>query len=205
MTVSSSDGYTYAFGKGPTITTLSVSPKVSVHGTSVLLEGSVLDISPGAKQKGIVERFPNGLPAVDVQSVSSWMEYVYLQHTFSEDIKGVEVKLEAIDPNSNNQDLGTATTDINGNFGFAFEPEIPGIYKIIATFEGSDAYYLSSQTTYITVDEALSPATPIDTEEPEVTVEPTAETAFITTEIAVIIVVSVILGVAAFFVLRRRE
>jgi hypothetical protein len=205
MTVSSSDGYTYAFGKGPTTTTLSASPKVSVHGTSVLLEGSVFDISPGAKQNGIVERFPNGLPAVDVQSVSSWMEYVYLQHTFSEDIKGVEVKLEAIDPNSNNQDLGTATTDINGNFGFAFEPEIPGIYKIIATFEGSDAYYLSSQTTYITVDEALSPATPIDTEEPEVTVEPTAETAFITTEIAVIIVVSVILGVAAFFVLRRRE
>ena len=40
---------------------------------------------------------------------------------------------------------------MNGNYGFAFTPQVPGTYQIIATFAGSAAYGPSSGTTYLAV------------------------------------------------------
>ena len=70
--------------------------------------------------------------------------------------KGVPVSLDTIDPNGNLVHIGDVTSDINGNYGFAYTPEVPGTYQIIATFAGSSAYYGSTATTYLTVGEALN-------------------------------------------------
>ena len=65
--------------------------------------------------------------------------------------KGVAVTLDTIDPNGNLVHIGTTTSDMNGNYGFAYTPEVPGTYQIIATFAGSSAYGPSSGTTYLAV------------------------------------------------------
>lgn len=220
------DNRIYAIGKGPTETTVNASPKVSVHGTSVILEGNVMDISAGTKDSTISPRFPAGVPAVADESMSEWMQYVYMQFEHPGNVMGVTVNLEAVDPNNNYQNLGTTTTDSSGNYGFTFEPEVPGQYLIMATFEGTKSYWSSTQTTYLTVDQAMSPSTTIEPEEPETPVEPEdpetptepeepetptepeqpAETPLITTEVAIIAAVAIaaVIGVAAFWALRKR-
>jgi len=151
-TMDTYDQRIYAIGKGPSATTITASPKVSVHGSSVLIEGMVTDISPGTKEYSLIARFPNGVPAVADESMSDWMLYVYKQFSKPADASGVTVKIEAYDPNGNYQDLGTATTDSYGNYGFVFEPEVPGQYWISATFEGSASYYRSASSTYLNVE-----------------------------------------------------
>jgi len=148
------------------------------------------------------------VPAISDQDMGRWMEYLYMQQPMPKDVEGVKVKLYAIDPNNNYQDIGYATTDIAGNFGKSWVPPVPGEYKIMAEFEGSASYGSSSASTYLVVDEAPSPATSIEPEltEPEPT-EPTAESSFITTETAIIaaVIVAVIIGIAAYWQLRKRQ
>ena len=139
----------YCYGKGQTATTVLASPKVSVKGSNVLVEGSITDQSPGAKNT----------PAIADESMSAWMEYLYKQNVMPTYAEGVEVTLDTIDPNGNFIHIGAVTSDLSGNFGYAFEPEIPGLYKIIATFAGSKSYYPSYAETFIEVEEA-PPATP---------------------------------------------
>jgi hypothetical protein len=43
------DMQVYSIGKGPSATTISASPKVSMYGSSVLIEGSVIDTAAGTK------------------------------------------------------------------------------------------------------------------------------------------------------------
>jgi outer membrane protein assembly factor BamB len=217
------DQAVYALGKGPSKTTITINDDVIAHGNSVMITGSVMDISPGTEEARIKLRFPNGVPAVSDASMTDWMLYVYNQ--FSKPMAtGVNVKLEAWDPNGNYQNLGTTTTDDNGNFGFLYEPEVPGTYYIFATFEGTNSYYGSTSSAYVGVLPAVSPATPIEPEvpeeptetptepeEPEEPEEPTepetpVEAPLITTEIAIVIAVAVaaVIGVGAFWALRRR-
>jgi hypothetical protein len=224
LTQDTYDQRVYAVGKGASATTVTASPKVSIDGSSVLIEGTVTDISPGTNDIKLTTRFPNGVPAVADESMSDWMLYVYKQFPRPDDAVGVQVHLEAYDPNGNYQDLGTVTADSNGNYGFAYVPPVPGQYWISATFEGSEAYFGSQSTTYIQVDEAPSPGgqiepepsatpTPTPTEEPTPTPtptptpspSPTAGAAF-PTEIAIVAAVVVIAGVAvvAYWIIRRR-
>jgi hypothetical protein len=149
----------YVFGKGPSATTVTASPKVSVHGDSVLVEGSVIDIAAGTKQKEQAARFPNGVPAVSDKSMSAWMEYVYMQKPRPTNATGVEVTLDALDPNNNFVHIGTVTSDTSGSFSYMFTPEVPGKYTVIATFAGSESYWSSYAETAIGVSEA-APATP---------------------------------------------
>jgi len=203
------DNQIYCYGKGPSATTVTAAPKVSAMGSSVIIEGTVTDQSPGAA----------GTPAISDEDMSAWMEYMYMQQPMPKDAQGVKVKLTAIDPNHNYQDIGYATTDTAGNFGTSWVPPVPGEYFITAEFEGSAAYGSSFDTTYFAVDEAASPAMPIEPEplspaqsmEPELIApeptEPTAEAPFITTEVA-IIVAAVIVAVAVivgFWIIRKRE
>jgi hypothetical protein len=148
----------YCIGKGPSATTVTASPEVSVHGSSVLVKGTVTDIAAGTKQKEQAARFPNGVPAVSDTSMDAWMEYVYTQKPRPTDAVGVEVSLDTIDPNGNYVHIGTATSDANGMFKTAFTPEVPGEYTIIATFAGSESYWGSYAETAIDVSEA-PPAT----------------------------------------------
>ncbi|MBA7673975.1 hypothetical protein ES703_82182 [subsurface metagenome] len=214
----------YAIGKGPSAITVTASPAISVHGSSVMLKGAVTDVSPGTEDATIRLRFPNGVPAVSDESMNEWMLYVYNQFGIPAAATGVTVTLETIDPNGNYQNLGTATTDTSGNYGFTFEPEVPGQYMIMATFYGSNGYYASTTTTYLAVDQAPSPATPIEPEpaapeptQPEPTqqyraptlTEPelTAETSLITTEVAILAAVAVacVIGIAAYWALKKRK
>jgi hypothetical protein len=70
------------------------------------------------------------------------------------DITGVPVKIEIVDPNGQYSWIGTATTDSDGNYAYSFIPQTKGQYMIIATFDGSGAYYGSHAITYIQVDSA---------------------------------------------------
>ncbi len=159
------DGQVYSVGKGPSATTVTASPKVSVHGGSVLVEGTVTDISAGTKQDEQAARFPNGVPAVSDANMTAWMEYVYQQKPRPTDVTGVEVVLTVLDPNNNYYEVGKATSDENGMYSVAFTPEVPGKYTILATFEGSNGYWPSHAETAINVEDAPA-ATPAPTPTP---------------------------------------
>ena len=156
----------YCIGKGPSATTVSASPKVSVHGGSVLIEGTVIDTAAGTKQKEQAARFPNGVAAVSDDSMSGWMEYVYMQKPYPTDVTGVEVVVTVLDPNNNYYEVGRTTSDGSGFYSVDFTPEVPGKYTIVATFAGSKAYWPSSAETAIKVDEAVTVATPEPTQAP---------------------------------------
>jgi len=205
-TMNTYDQQIYGIGKGATELTVTAAPKVSTLGGSVLIEGTVMDVSPGTKETDIAIRFQSGVPAVSDESMGDWMKYVYMQFAQPTNTVGVTVKLEVVDPNNNYQNLGTTTTDAYGTYGFAFEPEVSGTYTIIATFEGSNGYYGDTSITHITVDPAPTPGTPIEPEEleePIETVEPITEAPIITTEIAIITAVAAI-GAVAIWILKRK-
>ncbi|PVX23569.1 MAG: hypothetical protein CW716_11865 [Candidatus Bathyarchaeum sp.] len=200
----------YAIGKGPTQLTLEAPLSGVTVGSDVILRGTVMDISTGTESTELQLRFPNGVPAVSDECMSDWMLYVYKQFEQPTDVTGITVIFCAVDPDGNYMDLDRVTSDGAGYYSFAFKPEKEGVYTIIATFEGSDAYYGSYAETAIVVGSAVSASTPIDTEEPIDTTDPvdTTEptTEFITTEVAIIATVAVaaVIGVAAYFLLKRK-
>jgi hypothetical protein len=178
------DNRIYCYGKGPSTTTVTASPKVSVHGDSVLIEGTVTDQSPGSKDT----------PAIADADQQLWMEYLYMQRPMPTNAMGVEVTLDAIDPNGNYVYIGTVTSDITGTYGYAFTPEVPGTYQIIATFAGSAAYGPSFAHTYITVDKAPPATAPPEYPQPfDYTMH------FVGVGIAIIIAIAV-----ATIILRKR-
>ena len=229
------DGQLYCIGKGLSATTVTASPKVSVHGSSVLIEGTVIDTSPGAQK--IAERTGSAVAAVADEDQQAWMEYLYMQQACPTTGKGVEVTLDTIDPNGNWIHIGRVTSDMSGMYSLAFTPDVPGKYTIIATFEGSESYGSSYAETAIFVSEAPSPAQPIEPEPttpepttpepttpepttPEPTTpEPTTpeptepepteatEAPLITTEVAIIaaVLIASIIGVVSFWALRKRK
>jgi len=196
------DNQIYVVGKGPSATTVTASPKVVAEGNNILIEGMVTDLSAGTNQEEQAKRFPNGVPAVSDASMGEWMEYVYMQKPMPMDVTGVEVTLDAVDPNGNFVHIGRVTSDGYGMFKKMWTPENEGEYTIIATFEGSDSYWASYAETAIGVDPAPSPAGPI---EPEPT-EP-SEAPFISTEVAIIaaVVVVAVIGIVAYWALKKRK
>ena len=150
------DNQIYCIGKGPSATTVTASPEVSVHGNSVLITGTVTDDTPTGRRTvaGSLDFALKGTPAISDADQEAWMEYLFHQRPIPTNAKGVNVTLDAIDPNNNFIHIGTTTSDITGTFGYAFTPEVPGTYQIIATFAGSAAYGPSSTTTYLSIGEA---------------------------------------------------
>lgn len=158
------DNQIYSIGKGPTETTIEASPKVLEHGTNVLVEGKVLDISVGTKDSDRSARFPGGVPAISDESMSPWMEYVYMQQTKPTNATGVPVTISVLDPNGNTYVVGTTTSDASGNYKLSFTPQVPGDYTVIANFPGSESYWPSQEETAINVGEAAATATPQPTQ-----------------------------------------
>jgi hypothetical protein len=210
------DNQFYCYGKGPSETTVTAPDMSAPLGATIMIRGTVTDQSAGAK----------GTPAIADEYMNEWMEYLYMQRPMPCDAQGVEVKLTAIDPNGNYQEIGEATSDISGNFGISWIPPVPGEYHVTAEFEGSESYGGSFDTTYFVVETAPSVATSMEPEptEPTPTVsepteptptmpEPTVpaettETALITTEtaiIAAVVAVACITGAVAFWQLRKRK
>jgi hypothetical protein len=209
------DNQIYCFGKGPSATTVSAVPEVQSAGSSLLIKGTVTDQTPSSM----------GTPAIADESMSSWMEYMYMQQSKPANATGVEVKLTAIDPNGNFQDIGAATSDIFGNYAISWKPPVPGIYNVKATFEGSNSYYGSEAGTTFMVSEAPAPNV-IPTQPPEettpqvttiatptISISPSPTQAAelppgaapIETYVAIGAVVVIIVAAAAALVLRRKK
>jgi hypothetical protein len=91
--------------------------------------------------------------------MTEWMQYLYQQKPMPADAIGVPVKLTATGPTGQTVDIGTTTSDIGGTFGFSWAPNEEGLYKITATFEGSNSYGGSYATTYLTVGSASAQPT----------------------------------------------
>jgi len=192
------DGQIYCFGKGPSATTVSIKNDVLTEGASVLIQGSVTDISAGASQNEQAKRFPNGLPCVSDESMSAWMEYVYMQQSCPANATGVEVSLDVVDANGNYRNIGTATTDANGFFSYMWKPDIPGKYTVYATFAGSNSYYRSYAETAFGVVEAPA-ATPEPTPEPQ----SAADLYFVPAVIGLLVAI-IIVGALTILMLRKR-
>jgi hypothetical protein len=177
------DGNIYCVGKGQTSTTVAAQQQV---GGSVLIQGSVLDQSAAQ---------PN-TAAISDADMSVWMDYLHMQNSIllnnPPKCTGVPVTLTAVDANGNTLDIGTATSNYQGNYGFQWTPTNPGLYTIYASFAGSNSYYSSSASSYATVASAVS-SSPASTS----ATQPTTSNSdmimyFAATAIAIIIAIAVV-------------
>ncbi len=181
------DGYMYVFGKGKSATTIEAPLTTITQGQSVVLKGTVLDMSPGQ----------SGTPCVSAESMAGWMEYLHMQKSIPASVTGVPVSLDALDSNGNWQHIGDVTTDgLTGTFGFIWEPEITGKYTVTATFMGDDSYGSSFATTYVGVTEA-----PAATATPEPAPAPIDYTLTI---VGMGIAIMLVVAIATILILRKR-
>jgi outer membrane protein assembly factor BamB len=188
----------YCFGQGPSQTTVTAPDLAAPFGTPVVIKGIVTDISAGTKQNEQAARFPNGVPAVSDASMSSWMEYIYEQKPRPTETTGVSVSIDVVDSNDNYRNIGTATTDADGMFICTWTPDIPGTYKVVATFAGSQGYWPSHAETAFTVMEEPTPtAAP--------TPMPASNTDTYVTAFGIgIIIAIVVVGAVLFLMFRKR-
>ncbi len=193
-TLNAYDNQIYAWGKGPTATTVNA----QAFGSNIMISGTVTDVSAGAQQQAVAANFPNGLPAVSDASMSAWMEYVYMQQTRPSNATGVPVTISVIDSNGNFRDIGSATSDSTGKFSFQWKPDIPGKYTIIATFAGSESYYSSYDEAFF----SATAATPTPSPYPVTTLPPT-EMYIAAAAIAIIIAIAIV-GVLILMAVRKR-
>ncbi len=190
------DNRIYSFGKGPTAITMSASPKTSTNGDKVIVEGYVTDIAPGTTQYDVAARFPSGVPAVSDASMTQHMQYVYMQYPRPTNTTGVEVTISVLDPNNNYYGVATTTSDADGFYSCSFVPEVAGDYKVMATFDGSKAYWSSHVQTSISVDDPPQPTEAPATQTLQV------EQYFIPAIISIIVAI-VLVGAATIFVVKR--
>jgi hypothetical protein len=164
------DNQMYVFGKGPTTTTVAGPIDEQTKGKSVLLTGTVLDTSPGAlatqnmmigvNTSPVPTTTVKGVPCVSESSMDAWMKYLYMQQSFPTNAAGVTVSLDALDPNKNFIHIGTATTDLSGQYSIVFNPDVTGKYTVIASFAGTSSYGLSSAETAINIADSVATSTP---------------------------------------------
>ena len=153
-TYDSYDQRIYAIGKGPTATTVTIRSDSVAQGSTVLIQGTVMDVSSGTEDYALRARFPDGVPAVSDESMSEWMKHVYIQFERPMDIEGVEVTLSVVDENGNYREIGKTTSSSDGFYSFAWTPDITGKYMVYASFAGSEAYWPSHAEAAFVVDEA---------------------------------------------------
>jgi hypothetical protein len=189
----------YCVGKGPSAVTVEAPNTAVSVGESMVIRGSVTDIAAGTSQNEQAARFPNGVPAVSDESMSQWMEYVYMQKPRPINTSGVTVNIDVLDANGNYRSIGTTTSDANGFYSLDWQPDIPGKYTVYVTFAGTDSYYGSYAESAFVVDDA-STSTPAPTAEPQ---QSTADLYFVPAIAGLFIFVAII-GVVIILVLRKR-
>jgi outer membrane protein assembly factor BamB len=193
------DHQVYAIGKGPSAMTVEAPTTASTMGSSVIIRGTVTDISPGTKQHEQAMRFPNGVPAVSDESQSAWMEYVYIQKPKPIDVTGVPITLSVIDANGNYREIGTVTSDGSGFYSLSWTPDIEGKYTVYANFAGSESYWPSHAVTAFTVDSA--PTTPAPTQ--AITPTSAADTYLLPGIIAIIVAIAIV-GALMLMAIKKR-
>jgi hypothetical protein len=192
------DQQIYSVGRGPSATTVTASPKVQAFGNSVVIEGTVMDISAGTKQTEQAADFPHGVPVASDASMKDWMGYVYQQKPLPTNFVGVSVMIDVLDSNNNYRNIGTATTDSSGFFSYMWKPDIPGEYTVIATFSGTNGYWPSYAESAFGVDEAPPPA---QTPEFPPQVDPTIT--IVGVGVAILIAIAIV-GAVLAMMLRKR-
>ena len=195
------DNQIYAIGKGPSATTVDAPQLAVTAGDSVVIRGTVTDISAGTKQAAQAANFPNGVPAVSDASMSDWMTYVYMQKPMPTNTVGVQVSLDALDPNGNFIHLGNATSDTTGLYSYMWTtPNVPGKYTIVATFSGTESYWGSYTETSMGVTEAATTPVPTNAQLSFDSVTQSVQTTVILVGIAIIIAVAI----ATVLLLRKK-
>ncbi len=195
-TLNAYDNQIYAYGKGPTKLTVSAPGASIQNGRSLVISGTISDISAGAKQQAVAANFPNGLPCVSDASMKHWMEFVYMQQARPTNATGVPISIDVIDTNGNFRNIGTTISDSNGFFSYQWTPDIGGMYTVVATFAGSESYYPSSSQAAFAVDTVSSTPAPTT----GATAQSPLELYIIGAAIAVIIAVAIV----GALILRKR-
>jgi outer membrane protein assembly factor BamB len=199
VTMDTYDQRIYAIGRGPSATTVTVSSKVVAKDQSILIEGSVLDVSPGTNDQSIRLRFPNGVQAVADECMGDWMLYVYKQFPRPANVKGVWVSFDAVAPNGTWIHIGGTHTDSYGMYSVMWKPPSEGLWTIVATFPGSKSYWPSYAQTSIGV--TAAPPTP---ETPEIPTPPDYMMIFAVV-IAAVIVVAILVAYTLYTVKKLKK
>ncbi|MCS7227194.1 MAG: hypothetical protein NZ821_09420, partial [Gloeomargarita sp. SKYB31] len=207
------DQRVYAIGKGPSSTTVIVQNDVVSLGGTIVIRGTVMDVSPGTRDQRIALRFPGGVPAVADECMGDWMLYVYKQFpkpAHNANMKGVWVKLDAVNCYTGEYiDIGGTHTDpYTGMFTVAWQPPKEGLWWIIASFPGSKSYWPSYAQTSIAVTPAPppepAPASPEQVQTVQSLVEalgPQITTVLMT--LAILVAIAIIVGVYSIIDHRR--
>jgi outer membrane protein assembly factor BamB len=192
------DRQIYAFGVGPSKTTVTA-PNIGVTtATPVTITGTVTDISVGSQQNAVAMNFPNGLPCVSDASMTQFMEAVYEQQPMPTNVTGVPVTISVLDSNNNCYSIGTTTTDASGTYSLTWTPEIDGNFTVIASFAGTQSYYGSSAETHF-----YASATPTATPPPTPPPASLADMYILPATIGIIIAIAIV-GVVLALMLRKR-
>jgi outer membrane protein assembly factor BamB len=182
----------YSVGKGPSATTVQAPLTAITAGNNVVIQGTVMDISAGTTQNEQAADFPNGVPCTSDASMGDWMEYVYMQKPLPTNFTGVEVSIDAIDPNGNYIHIGNATSDANGLFHYTWTtPDIPGDYAVTATFAGTNGYWPSNAETAMNVQQAPT-VTPTATPQSNLATTTDLMTYIVAAAIAIIIAIAIV-------------
>jgi hypothetical protein len=191
---SAQDGYMYVFGAGKSATTVTAPDTEIPLGQSVMIKGSVMDLSPAQ---------PN-TPCVSQDSMTTQMEYLHMQQPIGGiwgniSMTGVPVFVYAIDPNNNYKDIGIATTNgYYGTFSIPFTPEVEGTYTIMASFGGDVSYGSSGASTAVFVGPAPTVA---PTTEPE----PAPDYTGLLYAIMAAVIVAIVIGIVAILLVLRKH
>jgi hypothetical protein len=192
------DNQIYVVGRGPSATTISA-PNIGVPSeTPVVIRGTVMDVSAGTKQDQQAADFPNGVPVASDASMKDWMGYVYQQKPLPTNFAGVKVEINVFDSNNNYRTIGTTTTDATGMYSFTWTPDIPGDFKVVANFAGTNGYWPSWSETTFTVMSPQPTATPV------VTAPPSAADLYFLPGIGIIVAAIAVVGAVIVLMLRKK-
>jgi outer membrane protein assembly factor BamB len=186
------DGLLYCFGPGPTSVQVSVSPTIQSNGTSVLIQGYVLDQSPAQ---------PN-TPCISNQDMSGYMQFLHMQQPCPLNIRGVPVELRAITASGSIIEITKSTppTDLYGHFSYLWTPPGPGNYTIVARYLGDDSYFPSYAGTGLLVE----PASPMASSTSSPTFDYIYKLIFAAIIVAIgALIVSIIIGIYSIYDRRK--
>ncbi len=194
------DAQIYSVGIGPSVTKVTAPQTAIAASSEVVIQGTVMDTSAGTQQTVQKADFPNGVPVSSDASMADWMGHVYQQQAKPANFTGVPVSIDAIDPNNNTINIGTATTNANGLYGLVWHtPNVPGQYTITVTFAGTNGYWPSNAQTIMDVLNAPSATTTTTTAPTSV-----VDTYFVPSVIAIIVVIIIGIALLAMLSLRKR-
>ena len=200
MTENSYDNQIYAYGQGPSTTTVTTPDFGVTTATPITITGTVMDTSSGAQEQAVAANFPHGLPCVSDASMTQFMESVYMQQPEPHNVTGVPVTFSALDSNGNYRTIGSTTTNGLGDYSFTWKPDIPGNYTLYATFAGTQSYYGSTASTGFYASSPAATAAPAATPLTGLA----SNTTLMYGIVAIIIVIIIIGAVLVMLMLRKR-